>query len=68
MTRPNENYYVYIEKIIDGNGNQKVIEPYGDDINKNFALAKMDFANMAMDKKAPFDKMDLVDFYLCLKY
>lgn len=44
-------------QIIDGSGNKKVIEPYGKNKERNYALTKMDFAKMILEQKSPFGQM-----------
>lgn len=48
--------------IIDGGGKAKVIDLATMDENCNFALSKMDFAEMVLNKEPPFDHMDFSNF------
>ena len=48
--------------IIDGSGGKKVIEPFKNHNDLNFALPKMVFANYVLEGKEPFDKMDFSHF------
>lgn len=47
--------------VIDGSDKKKVLKAPGND-GINYALPKMDFANLVLEKKEPFDNMDFSSF------
>ena len=49
-------------KIIDGGRDKKVIEPYSENSNTNYALPKMDFAKKVLAKEKPFDRVNFDGF------
>ena len=48
--------------IIDGSDKKKVIEPWSQDSEINYALSKMNFATYVLERKEPFDCMDFSNF------
>lgn len=48
--------------IIDGGKNKKVIEPYGDDRSRNYALSKTEFADRILNKSSPFESVNFEGF------
>ena len=49
-------------QIIDGSGDNKVVKPFSGDRHCNYALSKMMFANMVLEKKEPFDNVSFDGF------